>query len=63
MLIVIITRISIGLTAISVKYLLLNMCNMYLADDSYYLIPVCTEAINMLCFEKLQILYYMYKPM
>lgn len=36
---------------------------MYLADDSYYLIPVCTKAINMLCFEKLQILYYMYKPM
>lgn len=63
MLIVINTRISIGLTTISVKCLLLNMCNMYLADDSYYLIPVCTEAINLLCFEKLQILYYMYKPM
>lgn len=62
MLIVIITRISIGLTTISVKCLLLNMC-MYLADDSYYLIAVCTEAINLLCFEKLQILYYMYKPM
>lgn len=32
------------------------MC-VYLADDSYYLIAVCTEAINLLCFEK----YYMYK--
>lgn len=38
------------------------MC-VYLADDSYYLIAVCTEAISLLCFEKLQILYYMYKPM
>lgn len=27
------------------------MC-VYLADDSYYLIAVCTEAINLLCFEK-----------
>lgn len=34
---------------------------MYLADDSYYLIAVCTETISLLCFEKLQILYYMYK--
>lgn len=62
MLIVIITRISIGLTTISVKGLLLNMC-MYLADDSYYLIAVCTETISLLCFEKLQVLYYMYKWM
>lgn len=38
------------------------MC-VYLADDSCYLIAVCTEAINLLCFENLQILYYMYKPM
>lgn len=58
--IVINTRISVGLTTISVKCLLLNMC-VYLADDSCYLIAVCTEAINLLCFENLQILYYMYK--
>lgn len=27
----------------------------YLADDSCYLIAVCTEAINLLCFENLHV--------
>lgn len=46
-------RILIGFIIISVKCLLLNMCNMYLVDDLYYLIFVCIEVINMFCFEKL----------
>lgn len=51
--IVIIIRILIGFIIISVKCLLLNMCNMYLVDDLYYLIFVCIEVINLFCFEKL----------
>lgn len=53
--IVIITRFSIAPTTISVECLLLKVY-MCLADDSYYLIALCTEAI-LLRFEKLQILY------